>query len=124
MLKEFKIFIMRGNVVDLAIAVIIGTAFGAIVSSLITDIITPLLLKPVMQSLHVDKLESLIWHGVLYGKFLAAVINFVVISFVIFLMVKAMNKAKKKTEDEVEEAKGPTQEELLTEIRDLLKNKQ
>jgi large conductance mechanosensitive channel len=124
MLKEFKTFIMRGNVVDLAVAVIIGAAFGAIVSSLVADVITPLLLKPAMNSLGVDKLEGLSWNGVLYGKFIATVINFIVVGFVIFLVVKGMNKLKKKevaVEDNTPEP--PTQEELLTEIRDLLKNK-
>lgn len=123
MLKEFKTFIMRGNVVDLAVAVIIGAAFSAIVGSLINDVITPLLLQPAMKALHVDKLENLAWNGVLYGKFIASVINFLVTAFVIFIMIKAMNKAKKKkTEDEVTPPPAPTKDqELLTEIRDLLK---
>jgi large conductance mechanosensitive channel len=124
MLKEFKSFIMRGNVIDLAVAVIIGGAFSAIVGSLINDVITPLLLKPAMQALHVNKLENLGWHGVLYGKFLASVINFVVTAFIIFLFVKTMNRALKKKADD--EAKAPTlskDQELLTEIRDLLKEK-
>jgi large conductance mechanosensitive channel len=125
MLKEFKAFIMRGNVVDLAVAVIIGAAFGAIVSSLVTDVITPLLLKPAMESLGVKKLEELAWNGVLYGKFLATVINFLVVGFVIFMLIKAMNIALKKKKDEEAPSApaGPTQEELLAEIRDLLKNK-
>jgi large conductance mechanosensitive channel len=125
MLKEFKAFIMRGNVVDLAVAVIIGAAFGAIVSSLVTDVITPLILNPVMKTLDVKKLEDLAWKGVLYGKFLATVINFLVVSFSIFIMIKAMNAAlkKKKQEDVTPPPAGPTQEELLAEIRDLLKNK-
>ena len=123
MMKEFKAFIMRGNVVDLAVAVIIGAAFGAIVSSMVADVITPLLLNPVMEKLHVTKLEEIAWNGVLYGKFIATVINFVVIAFVIFLMVKAMNKVMKKKEENPA-PKPPTNEEvLLTEIRDLLKNK-
>jgi large conductance mechanosensitive channel len=124
MLKEFRSFIMRGNVIDLAVAVIIGGAFSAIVGSLINDVITPLLLKPVMEALHVNKLENLGWNGVLYGKFLASVINFIVTAFIIFLLVKAMNRALKKKADD--EAKAPTlskDQELLTEIRDLLKEK-
>lgn len=123
MLKEFKTFIMRGNVVDLAVAVIIGAAFGAIVNSLVADVITPLLLKPTMESLGVDKLEGLAWNGVLYGKFLATVINFIVVGFVIFLLIKGMNAATKKKKEEEAPAPpaGPTQEELLAEIRDLLK---
>lgn len=122
MLKEFKAFILRGNVVDLAVAVIIGAAFGAIVSSMVTDVLTPLILNPVMEHLHVTKLEEVAWHGVLYGKFIATVINFIVVSFVIFLMVKGMNKAIKKKAAEPAAPKEPTNEEkLLAEIRDLLK---
>ena len=124
MLKEFRSFIMRGNVIDLAVAVIIGGAFSAIVGSLINDVITPLLLKPTMEALHVSKLENLGWNGVLYGKFLASVINFTVTAFIIFLLVKAMNRALKKKADD--DAKAPTitkDQELLMEIRDLLKEK-
>ena len=122
MLNEFKTFIMRGNVVDLAVAVIIGGAFGAIVGSLINDVITPLLLKPAMTALHVDKLENLAWNGVLYGKFIASVINFLVTAFIIFLMIKGMNKAIKKKENTPSAPPSPTKDqELLTEIRDLLK---
>lgn len=124
MLKEFKTFIMRGNVVDLAVAVIIGAAFGAIVSSLVTDIITPLILKPSLQAAGVDDIANWKPGGVLLGKFLATVINFLVVGFVVFLMIKAMNVAVKKKKDETPTPPvGPTQEELLVEIRDLLKNK-
>jgi large conductance mechanosensitive channel len=124
MLKEFRAFILRGNVVDLAVAVIIGAAFGAIVSSLVADIITPLLLNPVMEKLHVHKLEEVAWHGVLYGKFIATVINFVVVAFVIFLMVKGMNRMIKKRDAAPAAPKEPgAEEKLLTEIRDLLKQK-
>jgi large conductance mechanosensitive channel len=122
MLKEFKSFIMRGNVVDLAVAVIIGAAFSAIVSSLIADVITPLILSPVMKSMGVDELNKVAWNGVLYGKFLASVINFIVTAFIIFVMVKAMNKMKKKQEEAPVAAPAPSKEEvLLGEIRDLLK---
>jgi large conductance mechanosensitive channel len=125
MLKEFKTFIMRGNVVDLAVAVIIGAAFSAIVGSLISDIITPLLLQPTMDALGVSELENIAWKGVKYGKFIAAVINFLVTAFIIFLMIKAMNKFLKKKEEEIPAAPPvPTKDqELLSEIRDLLKNK-
>ncbi len=124
MFKEFKMFIMRGNVVDLAVAVIIGAAFNAIVGSLINDVITPLLLKPTMEALGVTKLEEVAWNGVLYGKFIASVINFVVTAFIIFLMVKAMNKMSKKKEEAPAAAPALTKDqELLTEIRDLLKSK-
>ncbi len=129
MLKEFKAFISKGNVVDLAVAVIMGAAFGAIVSSLVTDIITPLILSPVMKQLGVNELEKIAWNGVLYGKFIATVINFVVVAFCIFLLVKGMNKAsnlRKKQEEAEAQATPPApskEEELLAEIRDLLKNK-
>jgi large conductance mechanosensitive channel len=121
MLKEFKAFIMRGNVVDLAVAVIIGAAFSAIIGSLVADIITPLILKPALEAAQVDKLEELSWNGVLYGKFLSTVLNFIIVAFCIFMVIKAMNKFKKKEEPAPEAPKGPTQEELLSEIRDLLK---
>lgn len=128
MFKEFRAFIMRGNVVDLAVAVIIGAAFSAIVTSLVADIITPLILNPVMKRLELDNLQQLSWNGVLYGKFIAAVINFLVVAFCIFMIVKGMNKAmsmrKKKEEETPAAAPEPSNEEkLLTEIRDLLKNK-
>jgi len=123
MLKEFKQFIMRGNVVDLAVAVIIGGAFSAIVGSLVADVITPLILKPAMSSMDVETLEELAWNGVLYGKFLATVINFLVVAFCIFVLIKGMNKLqKKKKEEEPAAAPAPTMDqELLMEIRDLLK---
>ncbi len=123
MFKEFKAFAMRGNVVDLAVGVIIGAAFGTIVNSLISDVITPLMLKPALDAAQLSKLEDLTAFGaVKYGKFLSATINFVIVAFVLFLIVKGMNAAKKK-----EEAKPsvppeqPADIKLLTEIRDLLK---
>ena len=116
---------MRGNVIDLAVAVIIGGAFSGIVGSLINDVITPLLLKPSMEALHVDKLEYLAWKGVLYGKFLSSVLNFLVTAFIIFLMVKTMNKAVKKKKDDDEKVPLLTKDqELLTEIKDLLSKKE
>ena len=122
-LKEFKEFAVKGNVVDLAIGVIIGGAFGAIVSSLVTDVITPLLLTPALKATGAANLEGLVLNGVAYGKFLAAVINFLCIAFVLFILVKGINKLKKKEEEAPATPAGPTQEELLAEIRDLLKNK-
>jgi large conductance mechanosensitive channel len=143
MLKEFKAFIMRGNVVDLAVAVILGAAFGAIINSLVTDIITPALLNPALKAAHVDNIAELkafgtvvvkdgkeiVEGGILYGAFLAKVINFLVIAFCLFMVIKLMNKAanfRKKQEAEVPAAPAePSNEEkLLTEIRDLLKTKQ
>ena len=122
MIKEFKAFIMRGNVIDLAVGVIIGGAFGAIVTSLVEDIITPLLLKPALEKAGATSIETWAPGGVLAGKFLAAVISFVVIAFVLFLIIKGMNSAMKKKEEAPAPPQGPTNEEkLLMEIRDLLK---
>ncbi len=120
MLKEFKEFAMKGNVVDLAIGVIIGAAFGKIVSSLIEDVITPLLLKPALQAAHLTELKDLTLFGIVkYGNFLSAVINFVIVAFVLFLIIQAMNTAKLK---KAEAPPPPTPTEtLLTEIRDALK---
>ena len=126
MLKDLKAFLLRGNVVDLAVAVIIGAAFGAIVTSFVNDIITPLILNPALKAAGVEKIAELTWNGVAYGSFLSAVINFIVIGTVLFFIVKAAEKAQnlgKKEEAVEEEAPAPTQEELLTEIRDLLANK-
>ncbi len=123
MLKEFKAFAMRGNVVDLAVGVIIGGAFGTIVTSLIGDVITPLLLKPALDAAQMSKLEDLsIFGAVKYGKFLSATINFIIVAFVLFLIVKGMNAAQKKEEAKpAPPAPTPPDIQLLTEIRDLLK---
>jgi|SRR5688500_496117 len=86
MLKEFREFIMKGNVIDLAVAVVIGAAFAAIVSSLVDDIITPLLLAPALKAAGADDISQLSWNAVKYGKFLAAVLKFLVIAFVLFLI--------------------------------------
>ena|SRR5258705_13644339 len=118
MLKEFKEFVVKGNVVDLAVAVIIGGAFGAIVSSLVDDVITPLLLTPALKAAHAEDLDKLVWGAVKYGKFLSAIIKFIVIAFVLFLVIKAMNTAIKKKE----EAPTPSStDKLLMEIRDAVK---
>ncbi|HXR81870.1 MAG TPA: large conductance mechanosensitive channel protein MscL [Saprospiraceae bacterium] len=119
MYKEFRTFIMKGNVIDLAIAVIFAGAFGAIINSLVGDIITPLLLAPALKAAGMDDIAALSWNGVKYGKFLSTVITFIVIAFVLFLVVKAYNGMKKK--DESAAPPGPSQEQLLAEIRDLLK---
>ena len=126
MLKELKGFLLRGNVVDLAVAVIIGAAFGAIVTSLVNDIITPLILNPALSAAGVDKIAELTWNGVAYGNFLSAVINFLVIGTVLFFIVKAAEKAQsfgKKQEETVEEAPAPTELEVLQEIKALLEKK-
>ena len=105
----------------MAIGVIIGGAFGAIVSSLVADVITPLLLNPALELTGAKNIGELTWNGVAYGKFLAAVINFLCVAFVLFMLVKGINKFKKKEEEAPAAPAGPTQEELLAEIRDLLK---
>ena len=122
-ISEFKAFAMRGNVVDLAVGVIIGGAFGKIVSSFIDDVITPLLLKPALEAAHLTKLEELtIFGSVKYGMFLSATINFIIVAFVLFLIIKGINAAKKEEEAApAAPAPPPAQEVLLTEIRDLLK---
>jgi large conductance mechanosensitive channel len=122
--KEFKDFILRGNVVDLAIGVIIGGAFGTIVNSLVADVITPLLLNPALQAAKVQNIAELKAGSVLYGKFLSATISFLVIAFVLFMIIKGMNSLKKKEEATPAPAAPPApsnEEKLLTEIRDLLK---
>lgn len=123
MLKEFKAFAMRGNVVDLAVGVIIGAAFGTIVTSLISDVITPLLLKPALDAAQLSKLEDLtVFGAVKYGKFISATINFLIVAFVLFLIVKGLNAAKLRDEAKpAAPAPPPADIVLLTEIRDLLK---
>ncbi|MEN9547841.1 MAG: hypothetical protein RIR12_432 [Bacteroidota bacterium] len=119
MLKEFKEFAIKGNVVELAVAVIIGAAFGAIVTSLVEDVITPLLLTPALKAAGVTDIDKLTAGAVKYGKFLAAVIKFIFVAFVLFLMVKGINKMKKK--EEAAPATTPEDITLLREIRDALK---
>ena len=125
MLKDLKAFLLRGNIVDLAVAVVIGAAFGAIVTSFVNDIITPLIFNPALKAAHVENIAQLSWNGVAYGSFLSAVINFLVVGTVLFFVVKAAEKAQNlgKKEEAAEEEAAPTQEELLAEIRDLLANK-
>ncbi|MDR7671959.1 large conductance mechanosensitive channel protein MscL [Riemerella anatipestifer] len=119
-IKEFKEFALRGNVIDLAVGVIIGGAFGKIVNSFVEDVVTPALLSPALEKLGAENIAQLSWNGIKYGSFLSAVISFLCIAFVLFVMIKGINKMKK--EEKVEEAPaGPIQEELLAEIRDLLK---
>jgi large conductance mechanosensitive channel len=124
-IQEFKEFAVKGNVVDLAVGVIIGGAFGKIVSSFIEDVITPLILTPALEAANLSRIEDLtVLGGVKYGMFISAVINFLIIAFVLFLMIKGINKMKRETPAEPAAPAGPTQEELLAQIRDLLKNQQ
>jgi len=118
-LKEFRDFALRGNVVDLAVAVIIGGAFGAIVSSLVDNVITPLLLTPALKAANAQDLDKLTYGAVKYGLFLAAVIKFIIIAFILFLIVKGFKAVEDK---KVPAAVEPSAtEKLLTEIRDELK---
>ena len=138
MWKDFKAFLMRGNVIDLATAVVIGAAFGKIVTSLVDDIIMPCIgmltsgvdfanMKYVLKD-GVFNPETLEMEGevaIKYGVLINAIIQFIIIAFVIFIVIRLMNKAKdklsKKEEEEKKEEETPKDIELLTEIRDLLK---
>ena len=140
-IKEFKEFAMKGNVMDMAVGVIIGGAFGKIVSSLVGDVLMPLIGKLTGGVSFVDLFVNL-GDGnyntlaeakeagaavFAYGQFIQNIIDFLIVAFCIFMMIKGMNKLTKKKEEpkpaEPEAPKGPTQEELLAEIRDLLKKK-
>ena len=128
--KEFKEFAMRGNVMDMAIGVIIGGAFGKIISSLVDDVLMPaigMLTGNVDFTTLVCKIGEGEEGAVLkYGQFIQNVIDFLIIAFCVFLIIKAINKLTAKKEEpapEPEAPAGPTQEELLTEIRDLLAKK-
>ena len=128
MLKEFQKFINRGNVLDLATAVIIGAAFTAIVNSLVNDIIMPLI-GILLNGLDFTSLALIVGEASLtYGNFIQAVINFLLIAFVVFLLVRGITRLEttfnKEKASEVEVPPVPSKEELLlTEIRDLLKSK-
>jgi large conductance mechanosensitive channel len=124
-LKEFKEFAVKGNVIDLAVGVVIGGAFGKIVTSLVEDLITPAILNPALKAIHAENLAALVIPGtaIKYGSFIAAFISFVVVAFALFVMIKGINKLKKAEVPAEDAPAGPTQEELLAEIRDLLKNK-
>jgi large conductance mechanosensitive channel len=134
MLKEFREFAMKGNVVDLAVGVIIGAAFGGIVTSLVGDIIMPIIgavtggldfsnyFTPLSKAVTASNLADAKKQGAVlaWGSFLTLTINFIIIAFVLFVVIRFMNKLKRR--DEAAPPPKPTrQEELLTEIRDLLK---
>ena len=124
-IKEFREFAMRGNVVDMAVGVIIGGAFGKIVSSLVGDVVMPVL-GILTGGVDFKDLKITLAEAVgetpavtlNYGVFIQNVFDFIIIAFAIFMMIKGLNKLKKPAE---EAPQGPTQEELLAEIRDLLK---
>lgn len=120
--KDFKAFISKGNVMDLAVAVIIGAAFGAIVSSLVDDIITPLLLTPALEAVGAENIEKLTWGNVKYGTFLAAVIKFFVFALVIFTLIRTLSRFQRKKEEAPAEPAAPSStDQLLMEIRDELR---
>ena len=135
MLKEFREFAMKGNVVDLAVGVIIGAAFGAIVTSLVGDIIMPIIgavtggldfsnyYTPLSKAVTAGNLADAKKQGAVlaWGNFLTLTLNFIIIAFVLFLVIRAMNSLKRKEEAAPAPAKPTRQEELLAEIRDLLK---
>lgn len=128
MLKNLKSFLLRGNVVDLAVGVIIASAFGAIVTSLVNDIITPLILNPALKAAKIERIAELSWNGVAYGNFLSAVINFLVVGTVLFFVIKAIEKAQNlRKANDAEEAEAtpaaPTELEVLQEIKALLEKK-
>jgi large conductance mechanosensitive channel len=134
MLQEFKAFAMRGNVMDMAVGIVIGGAFGKIVSSLVSDVIMPPIgmltggidfsamkwvLKPADDS---DPKHKIAEVAINYGTFINTIITFIIVAFAIFLVIKLMNRLQKKKEEAP--AAPPADVQLLTEIRDLLKNKQ
>ena len=129
-IKEFKEFAMKGNVMDMAVGVIIGGAFGKIVSSLVDDVLMPLV-GMVTGNVDFTQLVAKIGDGegaavLKYGTFIQNVVDFLIVAFCIFLMLKGINKLNRKKEEpapEPEAPAGPTQEELLAEIRDLLEQK-
>jgi len=139
LVDEFKAFAMRGNVVDMAVGIIIGGAFGKIITSVVSDIIMPPIglllggvsftdLKITMNEPVLDAAGKIIKQAVTinYGNFLQTTVDFLIIAFAIFMMIKAMNSLKKKEEAPVEAPAPPpptNEEVLLAEIRDLLKNK-
>ena len=125
LVKEFKEFAMKGNVIDLAVGVVIGAAFGSIVKSLVDDIITPAILTPALKAAHLVDLSQLVIPGtaIKYGNFISQIISFAMVAFVLFLMIKGMNARKKSDALNEPPPPIPKEEQLLTEIRDLLKNK-
>jgi len=124
MIKEFKAFISRGNVIDLAVGVIIGGAIGKIVTSLVNDILMPVF-GLIIGGISFEDLSVLVGSASInYGLFIQSMIDFLIIAFCIFLVIKLINKAKKEKTKEAEPPKPSKEEILLAEIRDLLKKGQ
>ena len=125
-IKEFKEFAIKGNVLDLAIAVVIGGAFSKIVSSLVEDIITPAVLTPALKAANLSNLSQLVVPGtaIKYGNFLSQVISFIIIALSLFVIIMAINRFKRKEEAAPVAPPAPSKEEvLLTQIRDILADK-
>jgi large conductance mechanosensitive channel len=126
MLREFRDFLARGNVLDLAVAVILGVAFGAIVTSLVNDIIMPLI-GIIIGGINFSDLMIQVGSAqVMYGNFLQALVNFLIIAFVVFMIVRSINRVQQRFQKPVVEAAPPPPSEdvlLLREIRDLLRNR-
>lgn len=126
MIKEFKEFVSKGNVIDLAVGVIIGGAFGKIVSSLVDDVIMPII-GIILGGLDFSQLSINVGEATIaYGAFIQSIVDFFIVALCIFLIIKLINKFRKKDDAPKEEPKEPEpskEELLLTEIRDLLKNK-
>ncbi|MDR2972077.1 MAG: large-conductance mechanosensitive channel protein MscL [Bacteroidales bacterium] len=133
-LKEFKEFAMKGNLIDMAVAFVMGGAFGSFVTKFIEGIIMPLVgkitagvdfnsLKIILSEAKVDASGKIIAAetAIIYGEFITACLNFVIIAFCMFLVIKAMNKMKRKNEELPAEPTPTEEQKLLTEIRDLLK---
>ncbi|MFP3122403.1 large conductance mechanosensitive channel protein MscL [Ectobacillus funiculus] len=123
MWQEFKKFAFKGNVMDLAVGVIIGAAFGKIVTSLVADIITPLV-GLLLGGINITHLQIQVGNAVVkYGSFLQTIVDFLIVAFSIFMFIRFFNKLKRKqeTEEKQEKPKPSREEELLTEIRDVLK---
>ena len=134
MLKEFKDFAMKGNLVDIAVGFVMGAAFKSVVTSFTGGIVSPLIglifnsdfkdLKYIVKEGVADEAGKVVGEvAVLYGNFITNVIDFVIVAFVMFMIIKGINKTKKKEEAAPAAPKGPSQEDLLTEIRDLLSKK-
>ncbi|MBP5570111.1 MAG: large-conductance mechanosensitive channel protein MscL [Prevotella sp.] len=121
--KEFKEFAMKGNVMDMAVGVIIGGAFGKIVTSLVDDVLMPII-GMITGGVDFNGLVAKVGDAtVKYGTFIQNIIDFLIIALCIFFMIKAVNKMKKQEEPAPEAPAGPTTEELLADIKDILKNK-
>lgn len=125
-LKEFKDFAIKGNVLDLAVGVVIGAAFNAIIKSLVDDVITPAILTPALKAANLSDLAQLKVPGtaIKYGNFLSQVISFIIVAMTLFLVIKGINRLKKKEEAAPAKPAVPTEtEKLLAEIRDELKKR-